>query len=307
MEIYINGIAGFIGSNIAKALIEDGYVVYGIPSADRTGSWKNLDGLDFRLPPNNMKLDCVIHLGMPSSSPMYKKDPFATTEAVDSTMKHIEMARKHKAMFIYASTSSIYNGNPTPWKEDMPIHVKDYYSETRYWLERMASYYTKTYGLKTVGLRLFSVYGPNDMRKREYANVVTQFALNVMDNKRPIIYGDGSQRRDFVHVYDVVRAFKKAIQYCIDTPVVEQIFNVGTGESYSFNDVIEIINKTLNTRITPKYTDRMIHNYVFDTLADTYKAESELEFKAKFKFEEEYPNYVREIRKIKDAEEFLEQ
>jgi len=298
MEIFVSGSAGFIGNNLVKKLVEMGNTVYVQPHTTRTGNWKNLksvfDKIYIPLEFSEIgKLDVVFHLGMPSSSPMYKENPFCTNEAVLSSMKHIELAKKKKAKFIYASTSSIYNGNPIPWEEHMDINITDYYTETRYWLERLATLYNKLYKLKSVGLRLFSVYGPNDFRKGKYANVVTQFALDIINNKSPIVYGDGKQRRDFVHVYDVVDAFVKAIDY---EETECDVFNVGTGISFSFNEAISLANKCLKKNIPIKYTENQIHNYVFNTLADIRKADTMLNFRAKRGFIEEYPKYVRKLK-----------
>lgn len=247
-----------------------------------------------------MNLDYVFHLGMPSSSPMYKAQPRCVAEALLSSIDALELAKRNKAKFIYASSSSVYNGNETPFSEDMPLYITDYYTEVRYWLERLVKLYSIRHGIEYVGLRFFSVYGPNDYRKKQYSNVVTQFALEMINGKQPVVYGDGKQSRDFVYVDDVVDALKKGMSYDGNG-----IFNVGTGESHSFNDAIKVIQKTLNSSITPIYTDNQIHNYVFDTQADTTKAENELGFKAKYNFKEKYPDYVRELRKTKDAEAFL--
>ena len=299
--MYVTGLAGFIGSRLTKSLIEDGHIVYGKPSCTRTGDWDNLIRTDFKLSHffnPKMKLNYVFHLGMPSSSPMYKAFPQCVAEAISVSIEALELARRNKAKFIYASSSSVYNGNTVPFREDMPIHITDYYTEVRYWLERLVKLYNTKYGVESVGLRFFSVYGPNDYKKKQYANVVTQFALDMINGKQPILYGDGEQRRDFVHVDDVVRALKFAMEYGHN-----DVFNVGTGKSYSFNDSIKIIQKTLNSRITPIYTENEIHNYVFDTLADTEKATKGLNFIAKHNFKEKYPEYVRELKHFKDTNE----
>jgi len=87
----------------------------------------------------NLKCDCVFHLGMPSSSPMYKNNPKLVGETINDAIALFDYASKKKIKVVVASTSSIYNGNPLPWREDMPIHVTDFYTECRYAIERLAS------------------------------------------------------------------------------------------------------------------------------------------------------------------------
>ena len=106
----------------------------------------------------------------------------------------------------------------------MPIYVTDFYTEARYYVERLAQLYFQLYGVSSIGLRLFSVYGPKETFKGKYANTLTQFLWNMKAGRQPIIYGDGKQRRDLVYVSDVVRAFLLASENKMKIGV----FNVGT-------------------------------------------------------------------------------
>jgi len=164
----------------------------------------------------------------------------------------------------------------------MRIIPSDFYTEGRYAMERIAEVYNKLYGLKCIVLRLFSVYGPREEYKGKYANLVSQFLWSINKDEQPIIFGDGTQTRDFIWVKDVVKAYLLAMEKDIDFDV----FNVGTGKNYSLNEVVEIINKTLGKNVKPKYVENPIKNYVFHTLADTTKAENVLKFKAKVSLED---------------------
>jgi len=289
LDVLVTGGCGFIGSNLVERLVKEGHSVTVFDNLS-TGNLRNIEGLDARfLNEPYIKLtdlaphmDVIFHIGMPSSSPMYKRNPNLVGEAINDAIDILEYAKKQGCKVVYASSSNIYNGNKVPYREDMPIYVTDYYTECRYAIERLARLYSVLHGVRSVGLRFFSVYGPKEQYKGGYANVVSQFLWSLQKDEAPVIYGDGSQTRDFTHVSDVVDglilAWKKEFG-C-------EIFNVGTGKSYSFNQVVEIINRLLGKNVEPVYKPNPIRNYVQDTLADTNKAEEILGFKAKTALEE---------------------
>ena len=164
----------------------------------------------------------------------------------------------------------------------MPIYVTDFYTECRYAIERLAKLYNSLFGVKSVGLRFFSIYGPKEEFKKQYANIVSQFLWAMKRDESPVIFGDGTQTRDFTHVYDVVEALILAWKKDFEC----EIFNVGTGVAHSFNEIVEILNRLLGKNIKPIYKPNPIKNYVYHTLADTSKAEKMLGFKAKISLEE---------------------
>lgn len=285
----MTGGCGFIGSNLVERLVKDGYDVIVFDNLS-TGNLRNIEGLNVRFfnkPYQNIPVlvpdaDLIFHLGMPSSSPMYKRDPGLLGRTINDAISIFEYAKERKCKVIYASTSSLYNGNNPPYREDMPIYVTDYYTECRYAIERLAKLYNILHGVRSVGLRLFSVYGPKEQYKGEYANVISQFLWLMKRDQPPIIFGDGTQTRDFIHVADVVEAFMLSAEKDFEC----EIFNVGTGIARSFNYVVDLINKILGKSIKPVYKPNPIKNYVYHTLADTTKAEKILGFKAKITLEE---------------------
>ena len=300
MKYLITGSSGFIGSNLVDKLKSDGHEVYGLDNhttGKLMGHVKEVDWFDL----DNIKLDGIFHLGMPSTSPLYKEKPTVyVTDMVKISMKVLECARANNCPVVYASSSSLYNGHNPPHQEWMKPHIKDYYTEQRHWLERMAQFYAGRSDLGIVGLRFFSVYGPRDENKGSYANVITQFALDIIDGKSPVIYGDGEQSRDFVHVLDVCKACVMAMEYATEFAGIHDVFNVGTGKAYSFNESVRIINRTLKIDIKPKYVENQIHNYVFDTRAETTKADKLMGFKANIIFErglKEHVEYLKELKK----------
>lgn len=289
MVVVVTGGCGFIGSNLVERLVKEGCSVVVFDSL-HTGSLKNIEGLDvefFNEPYNRLaeivpEAEVVFHLGIPSSSPMYRRNPELVGEAVNDAIRIFGYAKNVGCKVVYASSSSIYNGNKVPYREDMPVYVTDFYTECRYAIERMAKLYNILFGVKSVGLRFFSVYGPKEEYKKQYANIVSQFLWLMRRDEPPVIFGDGTQTRDFTHVYDVVDALILAWKKDFEC----EIFNVGTGVAHSFNEVVEILNRLLGKNIKPIYKPNPIKNYVYHTLADTTKAERLLGFKAKITLEE---------------------
>ena len=289
MSILVTGGAGFIGSNLVEALLADGEEVVVVDNM-HTGSPANLAGLNGS--PNLIRASCndlpgldlqperIYHLGIPSSSPMYKANPFLVGEAINGFISVLETARKTGARLVYASSSSLYSDLLPPHREDMTIAVTDYYTEARLSMERLAELYHRLYGVGSAGMRFFSVYGPREESKKQYANMVSQFLWQMRRKETPVIYGNGSQTRDFVHVYDVVRALRLAM-----ASDYQGMLNVGTGKGYSFNEVIGMINAQLGTDIKQKYIENPIKNYVKDTLADTGKCREALGFQARISLE----------------------
>ena len=289
MSTLVTGGAGFIGSNLVEELLAAGEEVVVLDNM-HTGSPGNLEGLKGSL--KLIKMSCndlpgldlhpekIYHLGIPSSSPMYKSNPYLVGEAINGFTAVFELAKKCGARVVYASSSSLYNGLVPPHREDMTIRVSDYYTEARLAMERIAELYRELYGISSAGMRFFSVYGPKEEAKKQYANMVSQFMWQMQKKETPVIFGDGTQTRDFTNVRDVVRALRSGMQ-----SDYHGILNVGTGKACSFNDVIEILNQQLGTRIKPSYAANPIKNYVQHTLAHTVKTEKEIGFRAEVSLE----------------------
>lgn len=288
MNVLVTGGAGFIGSNLVEALVDEHEVT--VLDNFHTGSMENLKSVtaDIRVIEEScndvLSLDIspevIFHLGIPSSSPMYKENPFLTGEAINGMIAIMELAKRSGSKkVVFAASSSVYNGLPTPHREDANIMVTDYYTEARLAIERIAQLYNKLYDIDFAGLRFFSVYGPHEEAKGSFANMVSQFLWEMKKGNAPVIYGDGSQSRDFVFVEDVVDAL------ILTSKRGTGIFNVGTGIAHSFKDVIDILNYKLDQQIEPVYVDNIIKNYVMHTQADTSKAKM-LGLKAQVSLEE---------------------
>lgn len=282
MKILVTGGLGFIGSHTAGRLVKEGHEVHVLDNL-HSGSETNVAAIKDRIKITKgdagsigtlgQKFEAIIHLGTYSSSPMYKENPQLTARAIADWLAILEYARKNGSRIVFASSSSLYNGNKPPHREDMQILVTDFYTEARYAMERLAKLYSDLYALPSVGLRYFSVYGPGEQSKGRYANLVSQFLWAMKEGKQPLIFGDGTQSRDFINVSDVVEANLRALDYG-----KQGIFNIGTGKAATLNRVVELLNAELGTGIKPRYAPNSIKNYVAHTLADTSLAAKELRF-----------------------------
>lgn len=348
MKILVTGGAGFIGSNLANSLIhrikngslptteldqtiqdsihpEGNYKFGDVVALDdlSLGSTSNLSKevkfvrgsiMDYDLVLELSRgCDYIFHQAALSSSPMFIEDPRKGIDInVMGFMNIMESAKRNKVRkVVYASSSSLYNGLPTPYRESANIIPKTFYESSFYCRETIARTYNVEYGVDSVGLRYFSVYGPNEKHKGRFANNISQFIWDMAEKKKsPIIYGDGNQTRDFTFVDDVVQANilamngKKQHEGPDDNSISDSnnidnnkehrtkrgnneksgftIYNVGTGIQTSFNRVIEIINRQLDTDIKPVYVKNQINNYVQHTMADISLARLELGYEPRW-------------------------
>jgi UDP-glucose 4-epimerase len=276
-RVLVTGGAGFIGSNLANRLagrnevvaLDDGYL----------GTAENLDdAVDFRersvleddLPTD---VDAVVHLAALSSYAMHEEDPqHGARVNVEGFVNTVEQARRDGCeTVVYASTSSIYGSRTEPSPEDMPVETNTGYEASKLARERYGEYFANHYDMDVAGLRFFSVYqgyGGAERHKGEFANVIAQFADDIANGDAPVLYGDGTQTRDFTHVDDVVRG----VELVADAGLTG-VYNLGTGERHSFNTVVERLNDELGTDVDPEYVENPIPEdvYVHDTCADPTK------------------------------------
>ncbi len=227
------------------------------------------------------RFNVILHQGIYSSSPMYKENKHLTATVIDEMISILDYARNNGTKVVFASSSSLYNQNNPPHKENMNIRITDYYTEGRYAMERIAELYHRLYGVRSIGLRYFSVYGPHEKFKGKYANLITQFLWAMKKGEKVVVFGNGKQTRDFVHVSDVVDANILAM----NSDIGFGIFNVGTGRAVSVNDMVEVLGEKLGKEPEIEYVENKIKNYVMHTQANTSFAREKLRFDAKIRFE----------------------
>jgi len=274
-KVVVTGGGGFIGQNLVKSLLKKGMQVYVIDNfmygvRDVISKECFLIEGDVRdvniykkLP---FDIDYIFHFGAPSSIILFNKYP---KECIDITIRGFMnilnwALDKRVKKIIYPSSGSVYGLCTPPQSELSTPHPVNIYGKTKMVCESIASVYSKW--LKIIGLRIFAGYGPGEEQKKDFASVVTLFLESILQNRQPVIYGDGSQRRDFVYIKDIINAIIKITESDIN----ETIVNVGSGKSYSFNEIIDIINNLLNKDVKPIYIDKPV-DYLENTLANIDK------------------------------------
>ena len=290
-RVLVTGGAGFIGSNLANTLALDNDVIaldngyLGTPAnLDDGVEYVEADVLDEELPTD---VDAVFHLAALSSRQMLEENPRQGARVnIEGFVNVVEQAFADGCdTIVYASTSSAYGSRTEPSPEDMELDAATGYDASMLGRERYAEYYNDFYdGLTLAGMRFFSVYQGyrgNEAHKGEYANTVSQFADKIAAGESPVLWGDGSQTRDFTHVDDIVRGLETAADHDL-----AGVYNLGTGDPYSFNEMVELINDVLDTSVEPEYEPIPLNNYVHDTCADITRIREATGWEPQIPFEE---------------------
>jgi UDP-glucose 4-epimerase len=301
MKAIVTGGAGFIGSHIVRRLLSEGHEVIVIDNF-HTGDIRNISDIKHRVKlvkgdsSRISKLgaaDLVFHEGIPSSTPMYRDNPSLVAKALNDFIAVAEYCRTKNIRLVFASTSSIYNGYNPPHREDMTPFAKDLYTEARYPMERISEVYRQMFGFSYAALRYFSVYGDREESKKNFANLISQTIWKGLRDKSMKVYGDGSQRRDFTNIDDIVEA-----NIIAASSKADGVFNVGTGKSYSINEMFPLVEKTLGKEIKREYIRNPLKNYVDVVEADTSKSASALGFKANVGIEDGIGRAVKYYRSL---------
>ena len=292
-RVLVTGGGGFIGSNLANSLasdneviaLDDGYL--GTPE----NVTDDVEYVDRSVVADDLPtdVDVVFHLAALSSYAMHEENPTKGARVnVEGFVNVVEQARADGCeTVVYASTSSIYGDRTEPSPEAMDVTVQTGYEASKLARERYAEYFHNHYDISMAGMRFFSVYqGMEDgaeEHKGEYANLIAQFADDIANGRNPVIWGDGTQTRDFTHVDDIVGGLELAAEQ-----ELTGIYNLGTGEQYSFNHLVEVLNEELGTDVDPVYEDNPIPEdvYVHDTLADASKMRAATGWEPDISFEE---------------------
>jgi len=261
-KILITGVAGFIGSNLAARLLAKGYEVSGIDNL-AYGLRENVpDGVDFHcldirekeIIPFFRDVDTVFHLAAKNCIADCQADPVETAEInVFGTVNVFEASRRAGVRkVIYAQSSALYEGSsiyPTPESEIKP---ESFYAVSKLASMYFAKAYQRFYGLKLTALRYFCVYGPVQDYRRTIPPVMSAFIIKLLKGERPIIYGTGEKRRDFVYVDDVNDFHMICVK---DDRTNGKTFNIGSGINYSVHEILYEISKILNVSLDPIYKD----------------------------------------------------
>src|SRR2546421_3908963 len=283
----VTGGAGFIGSHVAQALVEQGARVRIIDNLS-TGYLENIaeigevDFINASINDNDAlkraleDVEVVFHQAAIPSVPRSINKPIETHDAcVNSTFNLLLAARDLKVRrVIYAASSSAYGDQAeSPKHEGMRPDPLSPYAVAKLVGEYYCQVFTRTYGLETVSLRYFNVFGPRQDPGSQYSGVISRFILALESGERPVIYGDGKQTRDFTYISNVVDANLRAAEA---REASGKVFNIANGESVSINGVLETLKKlTGRTEVNAEYAETRPGD-VRDSLADLKAAKSVL-------------------------------
>jgi UDP-glucose 4-epimerase len=294
----VTGGAGFIGSHIARSLIEQGARVRIIDNLS-TGYEANLNeiggSLDFInasiADPNALKsalqdVELIFHEAAIPSVPKSVAQPRETHEAsVNGTFSLLLAARDAKVRrLVYAASSSVYGDQrESPKHESMRPDPLSPYAVAKLVGEYYCQVFTRTYGLETVCLRYFNVFGPRQDPSSPYSGVISRFIRALESGEPPVIYGDGEQTRDFTYVANAVEANLRAAQAA---GASGRVFNIANGQSVSINEVLEVLKQlTGRTDVSAEYAEPRVGD-VRDSLADLGAARSVLGYAPQVGLEE---------------------
>lgn len=267
MNYLITGGAGFIGSNIAKRLVRDGESVRVIDNFS-TGKKNNIDEIkdkidliegDIRDTETVLKavkdVDFIIHQAALPSVPRSIKDPITANDVnVTGTLNLLNASKNSKIKrFVYASSSSVYGDTPIlPKREDMPPNPQSPYAVTKLTGEYYCSVFYKVYGLPTVSLRYFNVFGPFQDPESQYAAVIPKFINAVLHHNSPVVYGDGEQSRDFTFIDNVVDA---NILSCRNDKSSGKVLNIACGNRYTLNRLLTEVSYLTGNKANPQFIE----------------------------------------------------
>jgi len=304
----VTGGAGFIGSNIVETLVAGGEEVVVIDDLS-TGKIENIEpwinSIKFiegdirdreKVREAMSGVDYVLHQAALASVPRSIENPVLVNEVnVSGTITLLEEARKAGIKrFVYAASSSAYGDTEVlPKTEDMPAAPLSPYAVSKLTGEYYCSVYNHVYGLSTVSLRYFNVFGPRQDPNSQYAAVIPIFISSLLRGERPTIFGDGEQSRDFTFVTNVVNANILASR-CEEA--AGQVLNVACGERYTLNELFSLLRQMINVEIDPVYADPRPGD-VKHSQADISRAKELLKYEPEISFKEGLEKTVEWYRK----------
>lgn len=321
--VLITGGAGFIGSNLAfyfqknhpkaKVVVLDSFrsgETLSNGNLKSFGHFKNLIGFegevisgdinDKSLLKNlekNYKFDYIFHEAAISDTTALEQDLMIKTN-VNAFKDLLDLALKHKASMIYASSAATYGNAPSPQKIgcEEPNNV---YGFSKLSMDNLSKEYMKKHDISIVGLRYFNVYGQREYFKNKTASMVLQFGLQMLSGKAPKLFeGSDNILRDFIYIEDIIQANIKAMK-----PKKSGIYNVGTGKARSFQSIVDILQDELKTTYKYEYIPNpYIGSYQFFTEADISLSREFLDYEPRFELEDGIKAYIDEIKRVYEQE-----
>ena len=297
----VTGGAGFIGSNLVLALQEK------FPNARltviddfRSGDFKNLVGyrgdfvaadlaaLDWRTQFEDERFDGIFHLASITDTTLH--DQFAQVhDNVESFRRLLRFAQPNRARVVYASSAATYGASSGVNLETHLAAPANIYAFSKVIMDNLARRAAADDpGWKIVGLRYFNIYGPHETHKGVPASMILHLARQMKEGKRPRIFKHGEQKRDFAYVKDIVQGTLRAME-----AKESGIYNLGSGQARSFNELIAILNKSLGTNFEPEYFDNPHAHYQNHTEADLTEVKKSLGYEPQFSLEAGVADYMK--------------
>lgn len=296
--VLVTGGAGFIGSHLVEALLKEGHRARVVDNL-ATGRLENLAHLEGRFEwiEGNVAdfdvcrraaegVDCVFHQAAVPSVPRSVKEPLLSHESgPTATINMLEAARQAGARrFMFAASSSAYGDTDVlPKHEDMPPKPLSPYAAGKLAGEHYVRVYARTMGLDGVSLRYFNIFGPRQDPSSPYSGVISLFIKEMGRGRRPTIFGDGEQTRDFTYVANAVAANLAAMRH--PQPLGGEVFNVGTGRQIRLLDLVASLNRALGTDLAPEFQPPRAGD-VRDSLASLDKIARTLDYRPVVDFDE---------------------
>jgi ADP-L-glycero-D-manno-heptose 6-epimerase len=303
--VLVTGGAGFIGSNLAlhiEAQYPDCRVV--VLEGFNLGHFHNLRG--FRgecISADIARADDLRRLADLPFDYLFHQAAISDTTVTDQQLvvrvntnafaDLLDLAIERNAPVVYASSAGVYGNSPAPNRVGHGEQPENVYGFSKLMMDHVAARVAKQHGLPIVGLRYFNVYGPREQYKGTTASMILQLASQLLDGRRPRLFNHGQQQRDFVYIEDVVQANLKAI-----ASGQSGVFNVGSGEARSFNDIVEILSGELGIDVETEYVANPWSFYQNHTEADIGPTRKQLGYEPRFRLEEGVRAYLPEILTI---------
>ncbi len=297
----ITGGAGFIGSNIVLEM-QERFPNFRLTVVDdfRSGDFKNLVGykgdliahdlakLDWRDQFGDEKFDAIFHLASITDTTNHNQFE-QVHDNVESFRRLLKFAQPTKTRVIYASSAATYGAATDASDESSSAAPANVYAFSKAILDNLAIRFAAEHsGAIVVGLRYFNVYGPREAHKGTPASMAFHLSQQIKRGERPRIFKHGEQKRDFVYVKDIVAGTMQALE-----AKTSGVYNLGCGEARSFNELVYILNRCLETNLEPSYIDNPHTHYQNFTQADLTNARVALGYKPRFSLEEGIADYMR--------------
>ena len=294
----VTGGAGFIGNNIAKPFEAQGHEVTVMDDFSKNGHFKNLIGFKgdviaadcFTFMPRDMYFDAIFHEAAITDTTVM--DQKAMMEQNVEAFKNVLTfaAENEIKKVIYASSAATYGNGPVPNVETQPTHPENVYGFSKAIMDNVARQFAAdNRDMTIIGLRYFNVYGPGEYFKGKMASMVFQLYNQMREGKRPRVFKNGEQQRDFVYVKDIVKINMCALRNGKETGV----YNAATGIPRDYNAIIACLNKEMGLNLEPEYIDNPYPFFQLKTQADMTKSESKLGYTPDYTLEAGIADYVK--------------